>query len=78
MTLVANHPRDACIHLFFIKEFATSNLIDSQLHLRVEPGLVGKKPIHCIDNQLVGSATRALGKVSELGGLAFGNLEFHS
>ena len=73
-----NHPRDACIHLFLIKKLAASDLINPQLDLRVEPGLVGQQPIHCIDNQLVGSATGALGKISEFGGSSFADLEFHS
>jgi len=72
-----NEPCHARIHLFLFDPLATSDLIDSQLHLSVEPSLVGEKAIHSIDNQFVRAAAGARGKAGELCGLAFWKLKIH-
>ncbi len=65
-------PLNASVHFFFLNEFAPFNLVDSNLHLLLEPLVVGKKLGNGFPHELVGSPSGLGGKIVKLGFLIIG------
>ena len=72
-----HHPRNTHVHLFLFKELTARDLIDSQLHLRIEPRFLREQAVHGIHNQLVWAAPGAGREAGKLIRLALGKLKFH-
>src|SRR6266567_505286 len=68
---------DACVHLFFLNELATFDLIDSHPYLLFEPLVVGKEPCDGLLHQFAGTATGPYSKLVELGFLIQRDMYFH-
>lgn len=75
---MAQHPRDAGIHLRLFKQFAARNLIQGQLHPLIEPRIFRQQAIDGFSYEFLGAAPGARRKPGERCGLLFGELEFHS
>ena len=71
-------PLNASVHFFFINEFAPLNLVDSNLHLRLELLVVGKKSGNGFLHQFVGSSPGLGRKLVKLGFLSIGQMYFHA
>lgn len=61
------HPRNPGIHFFFFDELTAFYLIDSNLHLLLEPFVTGKQVVNGLLHEFVGSTSGLDSKLVEFG-----------
>src|ERR1700683_1301520 len=60
-----HHPRHASVHLLFFQDLAASDLIDAQLHLRVEPAFFSEQTVHSLGCKVLCGPARACGEADQ-------------
>ena len=60
------HALDASVHFFFFDEFASCDLIDANLHLLLEPLVIGKEPGNGLLHKLIDPASGFGGELGKL------------
>ena len=73
----SQHPLNPRVHLSFLDEFATRDLVDSHLYLLFNAFVVGKEPGHGLLHQIASRTAGPEGKLLELGFLILRQKHFH-
>ena len=71
------HPLNTSIHLLFLYEFATRDLIDANLYLCFEPIIMRKHPGNSFLNQIVCLPACLDGQIVKFGFLILRQMYFH-
>jgi hypothetical protein len=73
----SQHPFNARVHLFFFNEFATCNLVNTNLYLCFEPIIMGEHLRNSFLDQIVSPSSCLGSQIIEFGLLTLWQMYFH-